>query len=132
GLELDARDPDVLAALALLYDKEKRYLALAEVYHRQRELAADPKAASAILEKLGALYADKLEAPAQAAECFREVLKLQPGHGKAMRILRDLYAQQGDLASLEELFGSMNAWDDLIEVLHSLVDRTPAVAASLT
>src|SRR5262249_45585409 len=126
------RDAEALTALALLYDKEKRYLALAEVYHRQRELLeGDPKAATAILEKLGALYADKLEAPTQAAECFREVLRLQPGHGKAMRILRDLYAQQGDLASLEELFGSMNAWDDLIEVLHSLVDRTPAVEAKL-
>ena len=127
------RDPESLTALALLYDKEKRYLALAEVYHRQRELAeADSKTAAAILEKLGALYADKLEAPAQAAECFREVLRLAPGHGKAMRILRDLYAHQGDLGSLEELFGSMNAWDDLIEVFHSLVDRTQQPENKLT
>src|SRR5262249_31427452 len=134
GPEGGPRDAEALSALALLYDKEKRYLALAEIYHRQVENVdgdASNRAATAILEKLGALYADKLEAPTQAAEGFREVLRLQPGHGKAMRILRDLYAQQGDLASLEELFGSMNAWDDLIEVLHSLVDRPPAVEAKL-
>ncbi len=124
-LEKNETDPEALTALAGLYEKEKRYLALVEVLYRQRTAAGDDaKLAVPLLEKIGAIAADKLEAPAQAAEAYQEVLRLVPAHGKSVRVLRDLYAQAGDLDSLERLFAQLNAHDELIEVLHGLVDRT--------
>src|SRR5690606_3924543 len=58
-----AAHPETLAALAALYDREKRWLALAEVLHRQvAALLAEParpKEAIALYEKLGQIYADR-------------------------------------------------------------------------
>ncbi len=124
-LEEDPHDALALASLASLYEKEKRWAALAEVYHRQRDVvgATDPRAAVAVLERLGTLYAEKLEGPAQAAAAFDEVLRLQPGHTKALRVLRELYAQAGDLDALERLYGGLNAWEDLIEVWSAVAER---------
>jgi golgin subfamily B member 1 len=125
-LEVDDKDTEALSALAALYERERRWLSLAEILHRQREAAsADPRAAVTLLERLGALYAEKLEGPAQGAAAYREVLELAPGHQKAIRVLRELYAQAGDFGALEEMYGKLNAWDELIEVLHGLVDRSP-------
>jgi tetratricopeptide (TPR) repeat protein len=125
-LQKDEADPEALAALAGLYEKEKRFVALVEILYRQRGAAGDDaRLAVPLLEKIGAICADKLEAPAQAAEAYQEVLRLAPAHGKAVRVLRDLYAQAGDLDALERLFAQLGAHDDLIEVLHGLVDRTP-------
>ena len=135
-LEEDAADPMALAQLAALYEREKRWAGLAEVYHRQREAVRgadgeDARAAVAVLERLGALYAEKLEAPAQATAVFKEILALQPGHAKAVRVLRDLYTAAGELDALVELYGALAAWDDLIEVLHGVADRAPTSEAKL-
>ncbi|HEY6035941.1 MAG TPA: hypothetical protein VIV58_16815, partial [Kofleriaceae bacterium] len=50
---------DTLAALAALYDREKRHLAYVEVVHRQvanARTAGQTKAATTLLEKLGQIY----------------------------------------------------------------------------
>ncbi|MFH0899561.1 MAG: hypothetical protein V2A73_02905, partial [Pseudomonadota bacterium] len=133
-LEIDGSDATALASLAALYERDKRWPALAEIYHRQRAVipaSADPKAAVAILERLGTVYAEKLDAPGQAAEVFREILSLQRGHSRAVRVLRDLYAHAGDYDALEELYGSLGAWDDLLEVLHGIVDRLADIAQKM-
>lgn len=132
-LEEDPTDALALASLASLYEREKRWLALAEVYHRQREAVGDedPRAASAILERLGTLYAERLGAAAQAAAAFQEILTIQPGHTKALRVLRELHAQAGDLEALERLYGGLGAWDDLVEVLHGVAERTADNAQKL-
>jgi tetratricopeptide (TPR) repeat protein len=125
-LEEDPQDALALASLASLYEKEKRWPALAEVYHRQRDVvgASDARAAVAVLERLGTLYAEKLEGPQQAAAAFDEVLRLQPGHTKALRVLRELYAQAGDLDALERLYGGLGAWEELIEVWSAVAERS--------
>jgi tetratricopeptide (TPR) repeat protein len=132
----DPSDPEALTALAGLYEKEKRWPALVEILYRQvgrqREAGGDdPKLVVPMLEKIGAIYADRLEAPALGAQAYQEVLSLVPGHARSVRVLRDLYAQAGDLDSLERLFAAMNAYDDLIEVLHGLVDKTASVDGKL-
>lgn len=118
-----AGDMDALAALAHLYDREKRYLALAEVYRRQRALAPDEATAANVLEKLGSLLADRLQAPAQAAEAFQELLALRPDHARAVRTLRELYAAAGDYESLERVYADLGQWDDLVEAFHNIADR---------
>ncbi len=120
------RDAEALEALGQLYDREKRYTALAEVYQRQRDNcreAGDSAAAIGVLERLGVLLADRLQAPAAAAEAFREVLELDPGHGRALRTLRELYANAGDYTALEELYASLGQWEELVDSLFAIADR---------
>ena len=114
---------DALAMLAGLYDREKRYPALAEIMHRQRQLARDTKEAVGILERLGALYSDRLGATAQAAAIWQEILDLDPQHGKALRTLRELYAAAGDYDGLERLYARIGMADDVVEALLGVADR---------
>jgi golgin subfamily B member 1 len=116
-------DEEALAALALIYEREKRYHALAEIYRRQRALAEDEAGQVAILEKLGGLFADRLDAPEPAAEAFREILALQPSHARALRTLRELYASAGDYQALEFLYAGLGQWDELVESFHAIADR---------
>ncbi len=122
--------PDVLAALANLYEREKRYLALAEILHRQAA-SLKGKEAIALLEKLGQVYADRLLAPQQAATAWREILEIEPNHAKALRTLRELYAMAGDFAGLEALYAKLGQEDELVEALLAIADRLDAKSARL-
>jgi tetratricopeptide (TPR) repeat protein len=99
----DGQD-ETYAALAGLYEREKRYLALAEILGRQRVRAATTAEAVALLEKQGALLADRIGAPALAAEAFAAILAIEPHHAKALRTLRELYAAAADWERLEALY----------------------------
>jgi tetratricopeptide (TPR) repeat protein len=125
---------ETLAALAALYEREKRYLALAEILHRQRALAgtaAPAKETIALLEKLGQIYADRLSAPQQAAAAWQDVLDIEPGHAKALRTLRELYANAGDFTGLERLYARLGQQEELVDALIGIADRLEARAARL-
>ncbi|HEX4420604.1 MAG TPA: tetratricopeptide repeat protein [Kofleriaceae bacterium] len=121
---------DTLAALAALYEREKRYLALAEILHRQRA-SATGKDAIALLEKLGQIYADRLGSPQQAAAAWQDVLDVEPGHAKALRTLRELYATAGDFAGLERLYARLGQQEELVDALLGIADRLEAKASRL-
>jgi tetratricopeptide (TPR) repeat protein len=128
--------PDTLAALATLYEREKRYLALAEILHRQRQAAGitgitGSKEAIALLEKLGQIYADRLHAPQQAAAAWQDILDIEPGHAKALRTLRELYATAGDFTGLERLYARLGQQEELVDALLGIADRLEARAARL-
>src|SRR5690606_27662115 len=93
-----APDPEALAALATLYEKDKRYLALADILRRQHELARTPGEQIALLERLGSLLTDKLRATGPAAEVYHQILAIDAGHSRAARTLRELYSKSGDYA----------------------------------
>ncbi|HTE55295.1 MAG TPA: tetratricopeptide repeat protein [Kofleriaceae bacterium] len=120
-----------LSALATLYERDKRYLALADIYRRQRDLARTPAEAIAVLERLGALFAEKLRAPAQAGEIYRELLHTDRAHPRAARILRELYSASGDLDSLERTYGELGQWDEVVDSFHAIADRTDDRVAKL-
>src|SRR5581483_4538315 len=61
-LEANEADGEALAALAGLYEREKRWLALIECLKRQQALASDVKAQIVLWERIGALYAERLSA----------------------------------------------------------------------
>jgi tetratricopeptide (TPR) repeat protein len=121
---------DTLAALAALYEREKRYPALAEILHRQRA-AVSGKDAIALLEKLGQIYADRLGSPQQAAAAWQDVLEIEPGHAKALRTLRELYANAGDFTGLERLYARLGQQEELVDALLGIADRLEARAARL-
>ncbi len=125
----NTEDFEALQSLANLYEREKRYLALVDVLRRQREavaaLGGDEAARGQvqILERQGALLADRLGAPQLAAEAFREILSLDPSHGRALRTLRELYATAGDFDSLEALYAGLGNYGDLVDSFHAIADR---------
>jgi tetratricopeptide (TPR) repeat protein len=119
-----------LTALAGLYEREKRWLALAEILRRQRARVRGAEAVT-LLEKLGALFADRLGAPALAAEAMSEILRIDPSHGRALRMLRELYAAAGDYDGLERLYGQLGQWDELVDALLGIGDRLDDRAARL-
>ncbi|HEX2688657.1 MAG TPA: hypothetical protein VHN14_18675, partial [Kofleriaceae bacterium] len=121
---------ETLAALAALYEREKRYLALAETLHRQRA-GATGKEAIALLEKLGQVYADRLAAPQQAAAAWQDILEIEPAHAKALRTLRELYANAGDFAGLERLYARLGQQEELVDALLGIADRLEARSARL-
>ena len=124
--ELQSRPSPIeaLVSLASLYEREKRYVALAEVMRRQLEfLGDDPAASVSLLERLGALLSDKLRAPSKAAQVYSDLLAIDPNHGKAARTLRELYAATGDYQSLEKVYAELGQWHELVEALVAIADR---------
>ena len=127
--------PETLASLAALYDREKRWLALAEILHRQVAAAlappARPKEAIALLEKLGQIYSDRLAAPKAAAEVWTQVLDHEPAHARALRTLRELYATAGDFHGLERLYARLGQEEELVDALLAIADRLEGKAQRL-
>ncbi|MBA3452345.1 MAG: hypothetical protein H0T42_04530, partial [Deltaproteobacteria bacterium] len=127
--------PETLTALAALYEREKRYLALAEILDRQvgALLVGEPaparvKEAIALLEKLGQVFADRLGSAQVAAAQWQRVLELEPNHVKALRTLRELYATAGDFAGLESLYARLGQEEELVDALLGIADRLDAKA----
>ncbi|MES1204850.1 MAG: hypothetical protein ABUS79_02830, partial [Pseudomonadota bacterium] len=129
-LAIDERDANALAGLAALYDRERRWGALAEILDRQRVAAQkDPAAEAALLERRGVLLYEKLGAAQAAIEVFERVRALQPQNARAVRALREIHAQAGDFQALEQLFAGQGNYEDLCDTLTTLADRTPDPAA---
>ena len=130
ALAIDAHDPEALAGLATLYERERRWPALVEVLARQAENASsDPAAELALLERRGTLLYERLGATQAAIEVFRRIQTLQPKNARATRALREIYAQAGDYSALESLYAEHGAFGDLCDQLTSLADRTADMAA---
>jgi tetratricopeptide (TPR) repeat protein len=124
-------DVEALNALAHLYDRDKRYPALVEIYRRQRAVAPSELEAVGVLEKLGALLGDRMQAPALAAEVFQELLQLRPGHSRALRTLREIYAAEGNYHALERLYADLGQWSDLVDAFQTIADRIDDPATRL-
>jgi tetratricopeptide (TPR) repeat protein len=130
-LELEEGDDAALLALAALYERERRFPALIEVLGRQKARTKDAKAQVVLLERMGALLAEKLGAAPQAVEVYQEIVRLQPTHQKAMRTLRELYGQAGQYDELERLYGEQGQWEELYEVLLGLAERAEVPATKI-
>lgn len=120
----DASAPGVLDGLEKQAEREKDFATVAEVLERRVDLAGDDTARVAALQKLGAVYADRLKDPVLAAKTWRRILDLQPGHARALRVLREAYVASGDWEGLEELYASQNDWEGLVDFLSSAADRS--------
>jgi tetratricopeptide (TPR) repeat protein len=130
-LEIDVHDREALAELLPLYEREKRYPAVVEILRRQAGLESDPLQKAALLERVGALYTEKLALPDLAIETYREIVRLVPGHTKVVRTLRELYAQSGRFEELERLYAEQGNWEELCDALYAIAERTSAVAERL-
>ena len=72
----------MLDALEKQAERDKDFATVAEVLERRVELRRTTPARLASLQKLGAVYAERLKDPAAAARTWRRVLALSPGHAQ--------------------------------------------------
>ena len=125
-LELAPGDRSAVTALAGLYEREKRWPALAEILVRLAESAGGEGSPEgcALLERRGLILLEKLGAGQAALETLRRVHSAQPENPRVLRALREAYSQTGDIDALESLYSARHAWDDLCDVLSGLAERT--------
>ncbi len=125
-LELAPGDRSAVTALAGLYEREKRWPALAEILGRLAESAGGEGSPEgcALLERRGLILLEKLGAGQAALETLRRVHSAQPENPRVLRALREAYSQTGDIDALESLYSARHAWDDLCDVLSGLAERT--------
>jgi tetratricopeptide (TPR) repeat protein len=112
-----------LDALEKQADRDKDFVTVADALERRADLTDDPAAKLVVLQKLGSVFADRLQDHAGALRTWRRVLELSPGHAKALRILRESYLAIGDYDGLSELYEQSNDWEGLVEVLSGAADR---------
>ena len=123
-LEEDPAAPGALDALEKQAERDKDYKTVAEVLERRVSAAPDEAQKLVLLQKLGSVYTDRLHDVSGAKDVWRRVLDLQPGHPKALRILRDSYLAQGDYDGLADLYAKEGDFEGLAEVLSSAADKT--------
>ncbi len=124
--EILAEDPknmSVLDALERHAERSKDWPTLADALERRVDVLGDDAARLAVLQKLGTVYAEHVGDHQGAVRAWRRVLTLQPGHQRALRVLRDSYLLAGDFTGLEELYASQGDWEGLAEVLSNTADR---------
>ncbi|HTQ07025.1 MAG TPA: tetratricopeptide repeat protein [Polyangiaceae bacterium] len=130
-LAADAGRLDVLDALERHSERAKDWSSLADALERRAEVLTDDGARLVVLQKLGTVYADHLNDPKAAAKAWRRVLELQPGHQRALRVLRDACLATGDYDGLTELYATQGDFEGLAEVLSTAADRAKDAAVKI-
>jgi tetratricopeptide (TPR) repeat protein len=124
--EVLAKDPthlEALDALEKLAEREKAWDALAEVLEKRIAGADSDESRIKLLQKLAAVFAEKLQDAARAAGVWRQVLKLDPQHHRAIRALRDSLLEAGHWDELEKLYLEARDFEGLLDVLSSEADK---------
>jgi tetratricopeptide (TPR) repeat protein len=130
--EVLAVDPDsaeALGALAGLYERAREWAPLAEVLDRQSQQAKDNAEVIAILQKLGNVYAEKLQDDNGALSAYRRLLELDPNDRRAQEQLKKRWVATGAWDELEEFYSSTDKIDELIRTLERAADATTTEVA---
>jgi len=122
-LEEDPSSTAALDALEKQAERDKDFATVAEALERRAAVAADDAARLTVLQKLGSVYSDRLHDAAKAMSAWRRVIAIQPGHAKALRVLRDSYVAIGDYDGLAALYAQNGDWEGLVEVLSGAADK---------
>lgn len=108
-LDLRGEDPVALWALADLYEAAEEWRELVEVLQRQVHITDEPHAQIRLYQRLGRIWGDKLSRERNALESWQKVLEIDPSD------LTALYA-------IARIFRETQAWEELVETLHRLID----------
>jgi len=127
-LEVDAEHGEAITALVGLYERARDFASLADVLERKTRQTTDKTEQLALLQKLGLIYADKLNSEEGAIEAFKRVLALDPEDRRAQEQLKKRFAAAHAWDDLEEFYGSRGQWDELIRTLERAADAKEAAA----
>ncbi|MFU8805684.1 MAG: tetratricopeptide repeat protein, partial [Bradymonadaceae bacterium] len=114
------QDSDALDALETLYEKNRDYEALAEIIEQKVELSPDIDEKMKLYQKLGMLYADRLEDSDRAMAAWKGALALQPEDLKARKALERLFIDNRAWDDLEAFYAANDAYSDLVRILGTL------------
>lgn len=109
ALLLGLRDDDArlaLRALARLHEAEAAWPELRATLDRALELTQTASERKTILLRKGALLEEKLQAPAEAAQAYRDTLALDPDDENALHRLDALYQASKEWGRLAEVLAS--------------------------
>lgn len=115
-----AESPSHLPALETLEriaDARRDYALLAEVVEGRIALTNDENLRVTALQRLAALYAERLHDPVRSLATWRRVLELVPTHARAGRAVRDALVASGDIAELERTYEASSDWDGFVATL---------------
>lgn len=121
--EADPEHEGVLDELERLTERQRDWEGLARVLERRLDQAEEGELVP-LLIKLGTVYGDRLDDAGRSAAKWRRVLELQPGHPKAVRVLKEAYVKTRDIAALEELYERLGDYEGLVEVLSNTADKS--------
>lgn len=118
----DPDNPDALTALAQLYERAREWEPLAQVLDRQVRQITDEGELKQALNKLGMIYADKLNDDAGAVGAFQRLLALDPDDRRAQEQLKRRYVALKAWDELEDFYAATEKWDELIRTLEREAD----------
>jgi tetratricopeptide (TPR) repeat protein len=122
-LEEDPSSAAALDGLEKQAERDKDFATVAEALERRTAVAPDDATRLTVLQKLGSIYSDRLHDHAKATSAWRRVLEIQPGHAKALRVLRDSLLAVGDYEGLTALYAQTEDWEGLVDVLSGAADK---------
>lgn len=108
-LEIEAKDPDALAALDRLYLGAGMYDELVEVLRRRIEITLDPDEQLELWFRRGAIFADALGDLDEALACYHAVLEQESRNRRALEAEEAIYFRR-------------EAWKELYDTYEKLID----------
>lgn len=119
----DSQNEEACSQLAALYERARMWPELAEVLEHLAKRGGTAAQMIANLQKLGLLYADRLNDDAGAVRAFQRILELDPNERRAQEQLKRRYVTLGMWDELEAFYGSSGRWDELIRTLEREVEN---------
>jgi tetratricopeptide (TPR) repeat protein len=109
--ELSPSDLSALRGLERLYTQEGRYQDLIGILEREYEVVSTERERIEILLRLAQMWEQEFRKPENAAERLEQVLDIDPLHDDA-------------LCQLEQLYRTMQRWDDLVRTFDRHANAT--------
>jgi golgin subfamily B member 1 len=123
-IAVDPGNVEALSALAGLFERAREWGPLAEVLERQSEFAKDNAELVALLQKLGNVYAEKLNDDANALTAYKRLLELDPNDRRAQEQLKKRWVATGAWDELEAFYSTTDKIDELIRTIERAADST--------
>ncbi len=108
-VDLKGEDPIALAALADLYEHAEQWRELVDVLERTVRITDYPQDQIPLYRRLGRIWGEKLQRDRNALDAWQKVLSIDPADIPALRALAAIYK-------------ATQAWEELVETLHKLID----------
>jgi hypothetical protein len=112
-----------IEALERIADARRDYALLSEVLEARLSLTQDESLQLTALQRLAALYAERLQDPVRALATWRRVLQISPSHSRAARAVRDALIAAGDIDELERTYAASGDLDGFVSTLVAASER---------
>ncbi|MCK9522586.1 MAG: tetratricopeptide repeat protein, partial [Proteobacteria bacterium] len=122
-LQLDAENAEAMAELVQFYERGKEWEKLAVLLEKQLEQTMDAAEQTAIWQKLGNVYGDRIGDDDRAIVAWKALVELNPDDRRAQDQLRRRYIATQAWDELEAFYAVSEKWDELIRVLEREAEK---------